>query len=73
MIRTRITELFGIEHPIIGGTMMYLSRAPLVAAISNGGGLGILASAIFKERASFRYELRKIRELTDKQIGRAHV
>lgn len=44
-IDTRVTALLGIEHPIVGGTMMDLSRAPFVAAISNAGPLGILASA----------------------------
>ena len=62
--RTRITELLGIEHPLIGGTMMHLSRAPLVAGISDGGGLGILASAIFADMGELREELQEIQRLT---------
>lgn len=66
MFTTRITELLGIEHPIIGGTMMDLSRAEFVAAISNAGALGIIASAIFKKTDDLKAELRKVKDLTDK-------
>jgi|GEM_PF-2790728 NAD(P)H-dependent flavin oxidoreductase YrpB (nitropropane dioxygenase family) len=41
-LRTRFTELLGIEHPIMQGGMMWVGRAELAAAVSNGGGLGIL-------------------------------
>ncbi len=67
--RTRITELLGIEHPLIGGTMMHLSKAPLVAGISEGGGLGILASAIFADMGELREELQEIRRLTSKPFS----
>ena len=67
--RTRITELLGIEHPLIGGTMMHLSKAPLVAGISEGGGLGILASAIFSDMGELREELQEIRRLTSKPFS----
>ena len=66
MFTTRVTELLGIEHPIIGGTMMDLSRAEFVAAISNAGALGIIASAIFKKTDELREELRKLKDLTDR-------
>ena len=69
MFKTKITELFGIEYPLIGGTMMYLSRAGLVAAISEGGGLGVLASAIFTSREEFRDELQKLKSLTKKPFA----
>ncbi len=69
MFKTRITELCGIEHPILGGTMMDLSLAPFVAAISNAGALGIIASAIFKDTDALRAEIRKTRELTDKPFA----
>jgi len=68
-IRTRFTEKFGVEHPIVGGALMHLSRAPLVAAVSKAGGLGVLASAIFRDRDSFREELKKIKELTDRPFA----
>ena len=65
-MKTAITEMLGIEHPIIGGTMMDLSRAEFVAAISNAGALGLIASAIFKKTEELREELRKVKDLTDK-------
>ena len=46
MFKTRITEMFGIEYPIIQGAMARLSRAELVAAVSNAGGLGIIISTL---------------------------
>ncbi len=66
MFSTRITQMLGIKHPIIGGTMMDLSRAPLVAAISNAGALGIIASAIFRKGEDLREELKKVNDLTDR-------
>jgi len=69
LFKTRITELLGIEYPIVGGAMMFLSRAPLVAAVSEAGAVGVLASAIYKDRESFRDELKKIRDLTDKPVA----
>lgn len=64
MIRTRLTELCGIEHPIVGGAMAHLSDARLVGAISEAGGLGVLASANYKTAQEFRQELRRIRQFT---------
>lgn len=69
MLKTKITEMLGIEAPILGGTMMDLSRAPFVAAISNAGALGIVASAIFKKPADLRDELRRVRDLTDRPFA----
>jgi nitronate monooxygenase len=69
MFKTRITELLGIQYPILGGTMMDLSLAPFVAAISNAGALGIIASAIFKDPEKLRLEIRKTRELTDRPFA----
>lgn len=69
MIETRITKLFGIEYPIIAGCMMGLSRADLVAAISNAGALGILASATFESQEDLRKEIRRTKELTDKPFA----
>jgi nitronate monooxygenase len=69
MFKTRITELLGITHPIIGGTMMDLSLAPFVAAISNAGALGIIASAIFKETDKLRDEIKKTKDLTDRPFA----
>lgn len=69
MFRTRITDLLGIEYPIVGGTMMDLSLAPFVAAVSNAGALGIIASAVFKEPGQLRDEIRKTQDLTDKPFA----
>jgi nitronate monooxygenase len=66
VIRTRLTELCGIEHPVVGGAMAHLSDALLVGAISEAGGLGVLASANYKTADEFRAELKKIREVTAK-------
>jgi len=69
MIKTRITELLGIEYPILGGTMMHLSDATWSAAISEAGALGIMASAMFPTKESFRQEIRKAQQLTKKPIA----
>ncbi len=68
MIKTRITELFGIKYPIVGGTMVRLSWAPLVSAISNAGGLGVLSSA-FPSPKELREEIKKTKDMTDKPFG----
>jgi NAD(P)H-dependent flavin oxidoreductase YrpB (nitropropane dioxygenase family) len=69
MFKTRITELFGIKYPIIAGGMHLLSRAELVAAVSNAGGLGILASTTFETKEELRAEIRKTKTLTNKPFG----
>ncbi len=69
MFKTRITELFGIEHPIVGGCMMHISGPEFVAAISNGGALGMMASAMYPSRDEFRQAVRQVRSLTDRPFG----
>jgi nitronate monooxygenase len=69
MFKTRITELFGIEHPIVGGCMMHISGPEFVAAISNAGALGMMASAMFSSQDEFRQAVRQVRSLTDKPFG----
>jgi len=69
MFKTRITELFGIKYPIIAGGMHLLSRAELVAAVSNAGGLGILASTTFETKEELREEIQKTKSLTNKPFG----
>lgn len=66
--RTRITELFDIEHPILCGGLMWLADARYVAAVVRAGGMGFITARTFPEPAAFRAELRRCRELTD---GRA--
>ena len=69
MFQTRLTELLGIEYPIIQGGMQWLSRAELVAAVSNAGGLGIITAATFNSVEALRQEIRKTKGLTDKPFG----
>ena len=69
MIKTALTELLGIETPIIGGTMMDLSTAPFVAAICEAGALGIIASAIYKDYDKFRDDLKAVKQATDRPFG----
>jgi len=61
--------MLGIEHPIIGGTMMWITTADFTAAISNAGGLGILASAIYKSREEFADALDQVFDLTDRPFA----
>ena len=61
MFQTRITEMFGTKYPIVVGTMMHLARAEMVAAASNAGALGVLASVIFQTQDEFRREIKKLK------------
>jgi nitronate monooxygenase len=69
MFKTRITEKLGIKYPIIQGAMLWMSKAELVSAVSNAGGLGILSSATFFTKEAFRQEVRKVMSLTDKPFA----
>jgi NAD(P)H-dependent flavin oxidoreductase YrpB (nitropropane dioxygenase family) len=69
MLKTRITELFGIKHPIVGGCMMHISGPEFVAAISNAGALGMMASALFDTQEKFRQAVRQTQALTDKPFA----
>lgn len=62
--RTRATDLFGIEHPIIAGGMQWLSVAPYVAAVVNAGGMGFVTCRSYDGPAAFRAGLRRCNELT---------
>ncbi|MDG5496232.1 nitronate monooxygenase family protein [Niveispirillum sp. BGYR6] len=68
-IRTRITELLGIEHPIVQGGMMWVGRAELAAAVSNAGGLGILTALTQPTPDDLRREIDRCRAMTDKPFG----
>ncbi len=61
--------MFGIEYPIIQGALMWLSRAELVAAVSNAGGLGIIAALTFPTPQELREEIKKTKSLTDKPFA----
>ena len=68
-MRTRITDLFGIEHPIIQGGMHYVGYAELVAAVSNAGGLGIITALTQPTPEDLEREIRRCREMTEKPFG----
>ncbi len=69
MLKTRITELFGIERPIVQGGLMWIARAELAAAVANAGGIGFMTALTFPEADLLRAEIRKCREMTDKPFG----
>ncbi len=68
-MRTRITELFGIRHPIIQGGMHYVGLAELASAVSNAGGLGIITGLTQKTPERLAREIARCREMTDAPFG----
>ena len=68
-LSTRITQLLGIEHPIVQGGMMWVGRAELAAAVSNAGGLGILTALTQPTPDDLRREIDRCRDMTDKPFG----
>ncbi len=68
-MKTRITELFGIEHPIIQGGMHWVGYAELAAAVSNAGGLGIITALTQPTPEDLAREIARCREMTDKPFG----
>lgn len=68
-IKTRITEMFGIEHPIIQGGMHYVGFAEMAAAVSNAGGLGIITGLTQGTPEKLANEIARCREMTDKPFG----
>jgi NADH:quinone reductase (non-electrogenic) len=68
-MKTRITELFGIKHPIIQGGMHFVGFAELAAAVSNAGGLGIITGLTQKTPELLAKEIAKCRDTTDKPFG----
>jgi NAD(P)H-dependent flavin oxidoreductase YrpB (nitropropane dioxygenase family) len=69
VLRTRITELFGIERPIVQGGMHCVGQAPLAAAVSNAGGLGLITALTMGTPEKLAAEIRRCRALTDKPFG----
>src|SRR5438874_2109445 len=68
-VKTAITELFGIEHPIIQGGMHYVGFAELAAAVSNAGGLGVITGLTQKTPELLAKEIARCRDMTDKPFG----
>ncbi|MEM7661827.1 MAG: nitronate monooxygenase family protein [Pseudomonadota bacterium] len=68
-MKTAITEMFGIEHPIIQGGMHYVGFAEMAAAVSNAGGLGIITGLTQKTPADLANEIARCKDMTDKPFG----
>ena len=68
-MKTAITELFGIQHPIIQGGMHYVGFAELAAAVSNAGGLGIITGLTQKTPERLAKEIARCRDMTNKPFG----
>ena len=69
MLRTRFTELFGVDHPIAQGGMQWVGTAPLVAAVANAGALGFLTALTQPTPDELRREIDRCRALTDRPFG----
>jgi nitronate monooxygenase len=67
--KTDITEMLGIEHPILCGGMQWISRAEIVAAVANAGGIGFLTAESLETPEDLRSEIKRVRDLTDKPFG----
>ena len=68
-MRTKITELFGIEHPIMQGGMHYVGLAELAAAVSNAGGIGTITGLTQKTPADLANEIARCKDMTDKPFA----
>lgn len=68
-MKTRITELFNIERPIIQGGMHHVGMAELAAAVSNAGGLGVITALTQPSAEALSREIARCREMTDKPFG----
>jgi len=69
MLKTRFTEMFGVEHPIAQGGMQWVGRAGLVAAVANAGALGFITALTQPTPEDLTKEIARCRDLTDKPFG----
>src|SRR6185295_6792484 len=69
IVKTRITQLLGIEHPIIQGGMHFVGFAKLAAAVSNAGGFGIITGLTQKTPQALANEIARCNDMTDKPFG----
>ena len=65
LFNTRITQLFGIRHPLLCGGMMWLGDGTFVAAVVNAGGMGFVTALAFPDPEEFRRQIRLCRKLTN--------
>ncbi|WP_110205179.1 NAD(P)H-dependent flavin oxidoreductase [Nocardioides daejeonensis] len=68
-LRTRFTETFGVEYPIMQGGMQWVGKAELVGAVAEAGGLGMLTALTFPDPAQLSAEIQKVRDHTDRPFG----
>jgi nitronate monooxygenase len=69
MIRTRFTDMFGVEHPIVQGGMQWVGRAELTSAVANAGALGFLTALTQPTPEALVKEIARCRDMTDKPFG----
>jgi nitronate monooxygenase len=69
MLKTRLTEFFGIERPIVQGGLMWVATAELVSAVANAGGMGFMTALTFPNPEDLRAEIRRCGDMTDKPFG----
>jgi NAD(P)H-dependent flavin oxidoreductase YrpB (nitropropane dioxygenase family) len=69
MIKTRFTEMFGVDHPIAQGGMQWVGRAELVAAVANAGALGFITALTQPTPEALTKEIARCRDMTDKPFG----
>ena len=69
MLKTRFTDLFGVEHPIVQGGMQWVGRAELVAAVANAGALGFITALTQPTPEDLTKEIARCRQMTDKPFG----
>src|SRR6201999_3226157 len=69
MIKTRFTELVGVDHPIVQGGMQWVGRAELVAAVANAGALGMITALTQPTPEALTKEIERTRSMTDKPFG----
>jgi len=68
-LKTKLTEMLGIEHPILCGGMQWISKAPFVAEVCNTGALAFLTAETCETPEALREEIHKVRDLTDRPFG----
>jgi NADH:quinone reductase (non-electrogenic) len=69
MLQTRVTELLGIQHPIIQGGLQWLATSDLAAAVSEAGGLGTVSSLSFQDRETLRRDIQRMKKMTQKPFA----
>eukprot|EP00941_MAST-03F_sp_MAST-3F-sp1_P002837 g2837.t1 len=68
-LRTKLTKALGITHPLIQGGMHYVGYAPMAAAVSEAGGIGLLTALTFPSPEALQSEIRKVKDMTRKPFG----